>query len=177
MRGEDAERNGVSSGEAGSPPHARGRRSNPTTLNRRQRITPACAGKTAGVMVFDKKNQDHPRMRGEDRLGPTPSVRGGGSPPHARGRHHSVVDLFQVAGITPACAGKTRTNNVFWSAAQDHPRMRGEDFLNLKAKITICGSPPHARGRLNNPHNTVMVHTDHPRMRGEDCKNNTTLKS
>ena len=66
-------------------------------------------------------------MRGEDF---SATIAGGsppGSPPHARGRQIDVSLLKPADGITPACAGKTRTS--------PYPQPFGN------------GSPPHARGR------------------------------
>ena len=132
------------------------------------RITPACAGKTYrsyAVIVADK---DHPRMRGENTTGFEEPGTTTGSPPHARGRPTPVSRLATSAGITPACAGKTR-HAVNRDAKQpwitpacagktvrlgraalfqrDHPRMRGEDLSFETSANNASGSPPHARGR------------------------------
>ena len=91
----------------GSPPHARGRRENARSVGQRAGITPACAGKTTKWSQTRSSRGDHPRMRGEDAIGYTPTAYLAGSPPHARGRpspHPTVV-----------------------FACRDHPRMRGED--------------------------------------------------
>ena len=66
MRGEDATINTLLNGDAGSPPHARGRR------------------RDCGSKSFLKA--DHPRMRGEDPPARHGDRARGGSPPHARGR-------------------------------------------------------------------------------------------
>ena len=47
MRGEDQTLRTPSPVTAGSPPHARGRRSQQKALRAAERITPACAGKTS----------------------------------------------------------------------------------------------------------------------------------
>ena len=70
----------------GSPPHARGRHLEAWSLNHSERITPACAGKTSTSASETNSSPDHPRMRGEDKLGQEPCPRPRGSPPHARGR-------------------------------------------------------------------------------------------
>ena len=69
----------------------------------------------------------------------------------------------------------------------DHPRMRGEDWLDLASPAHVSGSPPHARGRpirslaasgrvritpacagkTTRPQGGASRREDHPRMRGE----------
>ena len=53
----------------------------------KNRITPACAGKTSFVTRIGRRGRDHPRMRGEDVV--------------------TVSTTAGAHGITPACAGKT----------------------------------------------------------------------
>ena len=66
MRGEDglSSRSRLSLG--GSPPHARGRPPGVYRAGSRERITPACAGKTTFRGREVVLLADHPRMRGED---------------------------------------------------------------------------------------------------------------
>ena len=127
-------------------------------------------------------------MRGEDlnMFHDIRSIRG--SPPHARGRQQRSAFLEAVGGITPACAGKTKPRHTAKRCSLDHPRMRGEDGIWLRAASRTLGSPPHARGRLANAKtyflqpgitpacagktvsnvNSAARRADHPRMRGED---------
>ena len=56
----------------GSPPHARGRHIALKAANYDLRITPACAGKTTCLKACIFVDADHPRMRGEDSLPPSP---------------------------------------------------------------------------------------------------------
>ena len=111
---------------------------------------------------------DHPRMRGEDPNVRHRAERGGGSPPHARGR--------RVPGASTQMA------------KVDHPRMRGEDVGLWPETGVKMGSPPHARGRPADTspvaffvritpacagktarrQRSAQVPPDHPRMRGED---------
>ena len=128
-------------------------------------------------------------MRGEDLKRMMAANPGSGSPPHARGRPEPVWWQVEAAGITPACAGKTRRPARRSTARPDHPRMRGEDTFDTKIKSPENGSPPHARGR---PQMREYIgeywritpacagktcggsqsrhgRRDHPRMRGEDA--------
>ena len=107
MRGEDPTTTCRLVQRRGSPPHARGRRAKAAEARLRERITPACAGKTFEAHAQPPGKPDHPRMRGEDMKLTAKAPASAGSPPHARGRR-----LFRRRGssgirITPACAGKT----------------------------------------------------------------------
>ena len=147
MRGEDAPRWLSTDLRDGSPPHARGRHEDSTVDPIRRRITPACAGKTGGSTLAVNSAADHPRMRGEDRALASPIVYLVGSPPHARGRPRPSMRCTPAAGITPACAGKTRRGRGSSGHFPDHPRMRGEDVVEKGELGVDAGSPPHARGR------------------------------
>ena len=132
--------------------------------------------------------RDHPRMRGEDRDVWESTAMDLGSPPHARGRLERQSVYGAMERITPACAGKTRREVGTMGKNSDHPRMRGEDWLDLASPAHVSGSPPHARGRLARPGQPrarlgitpacagktnpltggFWSSSDHPRMRGED---------
>ena len=147
MRGEDETFREMQGIAAGSPPHARGRPHSGQVLSSQRGITPACAGKTRRESPTRKQPPDHPRMRGEDRRANRVLGAEAGSPPHARGRHRAGLRLLNAAGITPACAGKTRTRSSGRGREADHPRMRGEDVGEVRYAAGHLGSPPHARGR------------------------------
>ena len=90
----------------GSPPHVRGK----VLLRRRSQhhlgITPACAGKSVGVLSGLDAARDHPRMCGEKCRCTFGSGCCQGSPPHVRGKDERWRLCDQRSGITPACAGK-----------------------------------------------------------------------
>ena len=92
-----------------------------------ERITPACAGKSAGKSTL--------------------MVKWMGSPPLARGKVFIGYNRCLLMRITPACAGKSYLILVLVSAITDHPRLRGEKFLRRKKITRILGSPPLARGK------------------------------
>ena len=188
MRGEDTLAEWARTTGTGSPPHARGR---PDPIEKEIGefgITPACAGKTSATEGRRHAQQDHPRMRGEDRLGGRINFVDVGSPPHARGRRARNTVDYSTPRITPACAGKTSRRQRLATLCADHPRMRGEDFALKVVKELLKGSPPHARGRhvyIVAPLDDVRITPacagktarrfprkcggrDHPRMRGED---------
>ena len=108
MRGEDSDPITVGFMQWGSPPHARGRQRNRTLARVRERITPACAGKTLIIRGTCRLTWDHPRMRGEDTATTSTPSPNAGSPPHARGRRCESFVRQALDRITPACAGKTQ---------------------------------------------------------------------
>ena len=92
----------------GSPPHVRGKDPAPVTSVEDIRITPACAGKSRIAAKLLGRCEDHPRMCGEKRKAAPALQKTAGSPPHVRGKEVNTLRLVCGAGITPACAGKSR---------------------------------------------------------------------
>ena len=92
-----------------------------------QRITPAYAGKTKTEKGEPKKEQDHPRVCGENLLvlffGLTPL----GSPPRMRGKLQLSGLWYLGTRITPAYAGKTNFLVNLFAFRRDHPRVCGEN--------------------------------------------------
>ena len=93
---------------AGSPPRVRGKVStafwNPSSVG----ITPACAGKRKSCPRLKAACRDHPRVCGEKFLAGGCLVGWLGSPPRVRGKAAGGAGGNHPAGITPACAGKSR---------------------------------------------------------------------
>ena len=69
----------------GSSPHARGAERRRQAWGMLSRIIPACAGSSTQPIVAWGKNEDHPRMRGEQSSSVFFVVIIIGSSPHARG--------------------------------------------------------------------------------------------
>ena len=131
----------------GSPPRMRGKPPLRCASPRRERITPAHAGKTSTACTSRQKQRDHPRACGENSLGRQGRVGGGGSPPRMRGK--PGIDLFGVEdfGITPAHAGKTDAGARRDGFREDHPRACGENPLAVTTLSLRPGSPPRMRGK------------------------------
>ena len=72
-----------------------------------------------------------------------------------------------LTGITPACAGNTKTASLRGRQAQDHPRLRGEYQNGNPAGASSPGSPPLARGIQTDSMSEDPRRRDHPRLRGE----------
>ena len=114
----------------GSPPRMRGKPSHIRQARQLRRITPADAGKTAARSWQTHQSWDHPRGCGENMrsFGVASVVKG--SPPRMRGKRLLTRSSRQYSGITPADAGKTKTNQRTAKHDEDHPRGCGEN-LNI----------------------------------------------
>ena len=64
-----------------------------------------------------------------------------------RGRPVAITAAADRPGLTPAYAGKTRLATSSPIARRAHPRVCGEDGVNVKGTSDPLGSPPRMRGR------------------------------
>ena len=171
----------------GSPPLARGKVTLFPDRHFRPGITPACAGKRCCRRIFLSACQDHPRLRGEKIQETRKENLRRGSPPLARGKGRRPHPCRPFGRITPACAGKRQNcKQLFW-ICRDHPRLRGEKVSKVKNNLLSQGSPPLARGKVENFYSDEFNERitpacagkssgfeehrtgrwDHPRLRGE----------
>ena len=132
---------------AGSPPRVRGKPIPARLKISPSRITPACAGKTARNGRRAPRNEDHPRVCGENFVPPTFSLVDLGSPPRVRGKPLASSTPGTSRRITPACAGKTFFTKYSSKARQDHPRVCGENIQKALEDYAELGSPPRVRGK------------------------------
>lgn len=125
-RGEKLSLSVISLPLKGSPPHTRGKVSDLENLNFDLRITPAHTGKSMVWKALLTSGRDHPRTHGEK---PPPIQTGRigiGSPPHTRGKVSHRIYVGNLAGITPARAGKRTGYKFLGFCTEDHPRACGE---------------------------------------------------
>ena len=127
MCGENVGHAIISGARKGSPPRVRGKPINSFIISIRSGITPACAGKTIVADVVGTVQEDHPRVCGENAQGVIDFLTGVGSPPRVRGKRLPARMSLFLAGITPACAGKTRVSLSRRIVVEDHPRVCGEN--------------------------------------------------
>ena len=126
-------------------------------------------------------------MCGEKRYTSKPSPPPAGSPPRVRGKAPPPRWKIAVEGITPACAGKSISENRIRVDNQDHPRVCGEKSSKPHVPVSYSGSPPRVRGKgmeryINEKYHritpacagkssialfTITSAWDHPRMCGE----------
>ena len=71
-----------------------------------------------------------------------------GSPPRVRGKVEVQVADKLVAGITPACAGKSGKTDWTTMCRRDHPRVCGEKVIIITVMLYEPGSPPRVRGKV-----------------------------
>ena len=112
----------------GSPPLTRERQAKSECVGGVCGITHAYAGKTKLYQEYMKDVQDHPRLRGKDRVTTQLESVETGSPPLTRERHYPYADNGMYVRITPAYAGKTIHRAEQGVLPQDHPRLRGKDL-------------------------------------------------
>ena len=132
--------------QQGSPPRVRGTDLFQHRAAKPGRITPACAGNSAGLPARAADPGDHPRVCGEQAGAEGAEERFGGSPPRVRGTEmHGMYQRFHI-GITPACAGNRNSFLRIPGNNKDHPRVCGEQALAMRKILCSIGSPPRVRG-------------------------------
>ena len=146
IRGEHRKYQQDKAWRSGSSPHTRGARSGVYRYRRPERIIPAYAGSTKSTSTAPGTSEDHPRIRGEH-APVSPGIHsGGGSSPHTRGALLRSSRLRLGHGIIPAYAGSTSDVSYGCVVVTDHPRIRGEHYLQLMVSPPFLGSSPHTRG-------------------------------
>ena len=130
----------------GSSPHTRGARPRIRPGQKKWGIIPAYAGSTLSATPARSCGTDHPRIRGEHRLGVAAAHDGIGSSPHTRGAPARASKSSGKRGIIPAYAGSTCRNRVGVPHWRDHPRIRGEHLPTVEGGSRLVGSSPHTRG-------------------------------
>ena len=125
----------------------RGKEYRLSKMNRRRRITPACAGKSLCADGLNGGTWDHPRVCGEKTITLNDGEVTQGSPPRVRGK--GIVSLCgnKLLRITPACAGKRQYLTRCVGGMRDHPRVCGEKRVEISPQEFIEGSPPRVRGK------------------------------
>ena len=151
----------------GSSPHTRGALALRTCLYKLARIIPAYAGSTKALEAAVLMCWDHPRIRGEHYVNSVYPALAAGSSPHTRGALALRTCLYKLARIIPAYAGSTKALEAAVLMCWDHPRIRGEHYVNSVYPALAAGSSPHTRGALSKDYGTASNLGDHPRIRGE----------
>ena len=132
----------------GSPPRVRGKVDYPDGCVVLDRITPACAGKSAPCAGDLPRRQDHPRVCGEKSVQLMLYAMSPGSPPRVRGKANHTFFNRYAAGITPARAGKSLSAALRGGLFRDHPRACGEKGFSVCCRAGRLGSPPRVRGKV-----------------------------
>ena len=111
-------------------------------------ITPAYAGKSGCCHHLVIFVEDHPRVCGEKEQREKSSLCQKGSPPRMRGKVRAKLAFARYSGITPAYAGKRRSQIQLVTIGEDHPRVCGEKRLIVFVFRAVTGSPPRMRGKV-----------------------------
>ena len=109
-------------------------------------IIPALAGNTLDHCQHHVTGRDHPRSRGEYEPSRVMIRHAVGSSPLSRGILDAHHGLLEGGGIIPALAGNTATTHATDVPERDHPRSRGEYYLETSPGPRIKGSSPLSRG-------------------------------
>ena len=152
VRGEHEVRGTCVPQEHGSSPHARGALRRDGQRFAHPRLIPACAGSTGRLDCSPPGGRAHPRMRGEHFGETKKSKSAKGSSPHARGAPHIQLHPGERVRLIPACAGSTSRRPRRAMCRRAHPRMRGEHRSAYRARTSVGGSSPHARGARDSHH-------------------------
>ena len=131
----------------GSSPRVRGKPLTSRSAVLKIGLIPACAGKTLWRRGLREARAAHPRVCGENPFASgAPSTKPGSSP-RVRGKQGDLVLALQVAGLIPACAGKTHREATSTSRETAHPRVCGENVLIPFQTLLTPGSSPRVRGK------------------------------
>ena len=94
------------------------------------------------------KMRAHPRSRGENFKCVDGWEDYDGSSPLTRGKRGDAPACAALLGLIPAHAGKTGDGEVGGEHGRAHPRSRGENAYQSRARDIFKGSSPLTRGKL-----------------------------
>ena len=121
------------------------------------RLIPACAGKTPWRTRSPPSSRAHPRVCGENIPRPPRSIRSRGSSPRVRGKPSETTRTVRIAGLIPACAGKTSRASKSGTHLRAHPRVCGENLVSTKGTAKSTGSSPRVRGKRVEPRSRALT--------------------
>ena len=142
----------------GSPPRMRGEVSSHRRFGKRDRITPAHAGRRKKAELKAIAERDHPRACGEKTRSNARFRLHRGSPPRMRGEGQSLADDTDKNRITPAHAGRSGGQADSFALSEDHPRACGEKFKPAATAFGLSGSPPRMRGEDGQALDQILRH-------------------
>ena len=111
------------------------------------RNIPAYAGKTWSEEFHSHGDQEHPRIRGENSIGRSPTLPKTGTSPHTRGKREQGGKTMGLVRNIPAYAGKTGLCLLLALMLTEHPRIRGENVDVDMVVFDLDGTSPHTRGK------------------------------
>ena len=147
MCGENSRWSAWATPARGSSPRVRGKLPRESDSTARNRLIPACAGKTRTCGGVPGRKRAHPRVCGENLQVIAHRVELAGSSPRVRGKLPYAGNYSFCPGLIPACAGKTRNLSPRSVHLAAHPRVCGENVGVVRDEIARQGSSPRVRGK------------------------------
>ena len=111
------------------------------------RNIPAYAGKTHTAYGLCQRDQEHPRVCGENSATTVWSIMLWGTSPRMRGKLKSSKPMSRHTRNIPAYAGKTYHPRHRQHPEKEHPRVCGENLLSLQPEDRNPGTSPRMRGK------------------------------
>ncbi len=139
---------GVTAGDAGLSPLARGKPRRTSAKRRTVRPIPAGAGETQGCPRSSEESGAYPRWRGGNIKAVLFIVVSPGLSPLARGKPTSSGTAGDTIGPIPAGAGETTRQSSSRPRAGAYPRWRGGNRASAMTTRVTRGLSPLARGKL-----------------------------
>ena len=146
-RGENHLRAILAAQNQGSSPLTRGKRGEGDDDAHTRRLIPAHAGKTGTRCGPRRRQQAHPRSRGENMRIVIEVDTEQGSSPLTRGKLTHARLTRRESGLIPAHAGKTCIAMQRERGDGAHPRSRGENEIARAEDVNSNGSSPLTRGK------------------------------
>ena len=145
--GENAISIGAGIAFVGSSPRGRGKPYGLPARDRRRRLIPARAGKTAIKRSRSAMRAAHPRAGGENYVDILAGKIKPGSSPRGRGKQAVEGEALVGERLIPARAGKTHARPYPRSPHWAHPRAGGENLVVAGCLLWPGGSSPRGRGK------------------------------
>ena len=142
--------------DQGSSPRVRGKLDLVAVQDRLDGLIPACAGKTTHLELVADSKRAHPRVCGENFALNALHKLDRGSSPRVRGKQPIACRMSLIAGLIPACAGKTGARSPATFPSPAHPRVCGENCDTFPLAQVFAGSSPRVRGKLPNSTENVF---------------------
>ena len=135
-------------GVSGTSPRMRGKRCCYRRGLGGVRNIPAYAGKTTPKNPMAVAPMEHPRVCGENPLGALAGAGMAGTSPRMRGKHAHHTAKARLSRNIPAYAGKTWWAMGGCTRPPEHPRVCGENIVELGIALGPSGTSPRMRGKL-----------------------------
>ena len=116
-------------------------------MSTKTRLIPACAGKTTRSTSGRPASSAHPHACGENEPRHVAAQPPQGSSPRVRGKRPRYERLGPMAGLIPACAGKTAVGGRAAAMWKAHLRVCGENVRFESAEEVARGSSPACAGK------------------------------